>query len=398
MTIVKSKNETDEQFRRRLYQGKYSGEIILTWHQISKLIEEQTGKRKSSDACRKEAKRYKYEVANETEDMSPLAEEIQDLIFEYKKERVKTSDERSQLNTYIRRLAREDTLIEIAKDTANKMSAKKILKSQPKKVTKSKSRGKEALLQLSDWHYGLEVNNHWNIFNPEVCVGRVIKLLSEVKKFCLLFDVSKIHIANLSDLIAGRIHNTIRIESREDTITQCIKVSEILAEFLADLAEFGLEVEYYDCLDNHSRLEPVKPNSLELESLARIIPWYLKTRLKDIESIHIHDNEFSDDIITFEVLDGKYKVVAVHGDKDKPSKVVKNMTMMTSTKYDLVLSAHLHHFSCDEEEGTVVVSNGSLMGTDSYAKSLRKYSKPSQNIILATDNSVVDYIHRIVLN
>ena len=58
MTIVKSKNETDEQFRKRLYQGKYSGEMTLTWHQISMLIEEHTGKRKSPDACRKEAKRY----------------------------------------------------------------------------------------------------------------------------------------------------------------------------------------------------------------------------------------------------------------------------------------------------------------------------------------------------
>ena len=49
------------------------------------------------------------------------------MILDFKKERVKISDERTQNNAYIRRLAREDTIIEIAKSTAKEMSSKKIL-------------------------------------------------------------------------------------------------------------------------------------------------------------------------------------------------------------------------------------------------------------------------------
>ena len=37
------------------------------------------------------------------------------------------------------------------------------------------------------------------------------------------------------------------------------------------------------------------------------------------------------------------------------------------------------------------------MGTDTYAKDLRLSSKPSQNITLVNEYSVMNYVHRIVL-
>ena len=153
-------------------------------------------------------------------------------------------------------------------------------------------------------------------------------------------------------------------------------------------------VHYIGCLDNHSRLEPNKNDSLDLESLARITDWYLKERLGD--SVIFHDNEYSRDIITFNI--GKYKIAGIHGDKDKPTEVVKHITLMTRQQYDLVLTAHLHHFSCDEQNETVVISNGSLMGTDDYAEKLRLSSKPSQNLIIVSDKSVCDALYRIVLD
>ena len=71
---------------------------------------------------------------------------------------------------------------------------------------------------------------------------------------------------------------------------------------------------------------------------------------------------------------------------------------MTHKHYDLVVTAHLHHFSADERHETVVVSNGSLMGVDTYAKNLRLTSKSSQNLIIVTDYSPCACIYRIVLN
>ena len=88
----------------------------------------------------------------------------------------------------------------------------------------------------------------------------------------------------------------------------------------------------------------------------------------------------------------------MHGHKDKVNKLIENLTLMTKDHYDLILSAHNHHFYGDESNEVMLLGNGSLMGTDTFAKDHRLTSKASQNIILVNEESVCDYIHRIILN
>ena len=71
--------------------------------------------------------------------------------------------------------------------------------------------------------------------------------------------------------------------------------------------------------------------------------------------------------------------------------------MMTKIHYDLILSAHLHHFSADEKNETILISNASLMGTDDYAQSLRLNSKPSQNLIILGEDNPLECIYNIPL-
>lgn len=398
-------NETSEEYIERILTLRWLNEISLSWGQIAKLIEERTGISKDRSCWYIKAKNLNKDNIKVQESIdsdnefnntdNETIKKMEELIQEYRKERYKLSDVTTQNNAYLRRISREETIKEIALEAAKEIGNTKFLKPYTPSNQYSFSNN-EAILQLSDWHYGITVNNFWNVFNPEICVDRVVSLKNEVIDFCKLFKVKKLHVVNLSDLIAGRIHSTIRLESRCDVITQTIKVAEILAEFLTEISNEGIKIEYYDCLDNHSRLEPIKSDSLDLESLVRIIPWYLKTRL-EFQNITIHENVFSEDIITFKVLDGKYTIGGVHGHKDKPGKVVDSLTLMTKVNYDLILTAHYHHWSGDEKNETLVLSNGSLMGTDAYAKDLRLSSKPSQNITLVNEKSVMDYVHRIVL-
>lgn len=395
--LIPLENETFDEYRLRTYKMKQLGTLKMTWVEIAEMFSEVWAIYKDESKWRKEAKEMLISnVEQVTSEEESIKEDLKDLILEYKKERVKLSDERIQNNAYIRRLSREETIIEIAERAAEKISLKHPLEMNPfiELVENTES---EVIAVISDWHYGLEVNNHWNTFNPEVCSERVSKYLLKLLQTCEMFDITKIHLVNLSDLIAGRIHATIRLESREDVISQTIGVSEMLAKFINELTKRGYEVEYYDCLDNHSRLEPIKTDSLDLESLARIIPWYLKERFRAEDRLSIHTNEYSDDIITFNVLGNKYKVGAVHGHKDKPNQVIKNLTLMTRENFDLILTAHLHHFAAEEENNIIRISNGTLMGVDSYAKDLRLSSNPSQNIIVATKDSVCEFIRRVVL-
>ena len=321
--------------------------------------------------------------------------ELNDTLTEIQKERMKTSDVMTQNRAYLRRISREETIKEIAFNYAEKMNANLRL---PAPVAKDWSiegeEEKEGILLLSDWHYGMVCDNSWNKFDPDICKQRVFNLMNQVIKRIKKEGIRKVTVLNLSDLIAGRIHTQIRIESRFDVITQTMEVSEILAEFLNQLS-LHCEVDFYDCLDNHSRLEPNKNDSMDLESLVRIIPWYLTTRLSDNDRIHIKDNEFGLDIITCKVLG--HDIIAVHGDHDSPVTGIDKLTLMTHRHYDLFCTAHRHHFQMDEKNHCLVVGNSSLMGTDSYAEKLRLSSEPSQTLIVVTKDNVCDGIYRILV-
>lgn len=320
-------------------------------------------------------------------------DEIDSKILELKKERVKLSDERIQNNAYVRRMAREDTIREIAIEAAREIAKRKPLTITHYEADHNNLEN-EAILNLCDWHYGMEINNAFNKYNPRICRERVEKLKEKVAQYCIANNVYKINIMNLSDLIAGRIHLQLRLQSRIDVITQIMEVSEILANFLNDLSK-NFQINYYSCTDNHSRLEPNKEDSLDLESLCRITDWFLKERLANNNAVMIYDNEYGDDIITFECLG--HNIAGVHGNYDKPNSVINILNSYTHTNFDLICMAHRHHFSADESCRTLLVSSGSLMGSDSYAHQLRLDSLPSQNLIITSLENVMEVLYRITL-
>lgn len=397
---INSTSETSKDFMERLISDKYR--LGLSWKDIAWYMKEFTGIVHDESYYRKNfAKLVEYNVSPYVEESS---NEIHDSFYDAKtreqilaiqKERIKLSDERTQNNAYIRRISREDTIKEIAHAYALEMANKKPLLAHPSDSTWNyRYESNEAILCLSDWHYGIEFKNAWNSYNTEIARNRIDKLYEEVVDKCIRNNVKHINVLNLADMIAGRIHLTIRLESRIDVVTQTMEVSEILAEFLSNLSEH-FDVCYYSCLDNHSRIEPIKADSMDLESLCRITDWYLKERLQKYKNIVIHDNYFGNDIITFTCKG--FNILGIHGHKDKPSSVIESISAMTNSNYDLICMAHRHHFSADEQTGTMLVCNGSLMGTDTFATNLRLWSKPSQNLIIVSDNNVTEVIYKINL-
>lgn len=322
--------------------------------------------------------------------------EVNEKLQEMRKERIKLADERTQNNALLRRLTREDTIKEIAFEYAEKMNKELKLPLFEYENWNHNYNGdlREGILLLSDWHYGMVCDNPWNKFDTDICKKRVNNLLHKVIAKLRQENIDKLTVLNLSDLIAGRIHTQIRIQSRIDVITQTMEVAEILAEFLQALSKYCY-IDYYDALDNHSRIEPDKKESMDLESLARIIPWYLVSRLKDNDRITICNNEFGPDIITCNVLG--HNIIAVHGDHDSPVNGLDKLTLMTHRHYDLFCLAHRHHMHMDEKNHTVVIGNSSLMGTDSYAEKLRLSTDPSQTLIIVTRDNPCDEIHRILV-
>ena len=395
MDIFKLLNEESlEEYILRLADAKKTFKEI-TWQSIADHVSLEFGVVRSESWVRSVVKKS-LELEDGDELLNTILEAKQSLLdktLEMKKERVKLQDERTQNNAYVRKLAREDTIKEIALEVASQMNTTKFL---PKynSIVKEANVDKEAILCISDWHYGLDFKNPWNEFSPEICKERVAKLRDKTIEYLRLNKISKLHLVNLQDLIAGRIHLGLRLESRYDVITQTLHVSEILAEFITSLSKY-VEIDYYDVLDNHSRLEPIKSEAQDLESLARIFSWYLKERLKDNKKFSIKESNFGDEIAYFDVLG--YKVIGVHGHKDSPQTVLSKLNNFTNVHNDLILMAHRHHMSMDESCNTLLVCNGSLMGTDSFASGLRLTSKPSQNLIICTKDNPMECVYRIIL-
>lgn len=378
-----------ERYCERVYKQKYIYDI--TWEQIANILNEALGANLSADAHRKRAKKLEFAAEMEDEEETFDAVELDELV----KERIKLRDERNQINSLARRITREETLKEMVKEAVSLMD--ETFKLLPSRTESDESPNRVGILQLSDLHYGIEIDNYWNKYNPEICKERLSELRDKIIEIAKKEKIQCLYVINLGDLISGRIHAPLRINSRMDVVSQTQQISELVAQFLAELSRHFSRIEYYDCLDNHSRVEPIKEKSLDLESLSRFVAWYLKERLRDFRNIIINDvNKYAPDIITFRVF--THKVVGVHGDKDKPSSVVQNMSLMTKEHYDLVLTSHRHHFSADEINQTLLISNGSMMGTDDYAEKLRLNASPSQNLIIVSPKNVMDVLYRIVLD
>ena len=388
--------ESEEEYQYRVCGLKE--EKGLRWDDICTILNAELGYNYTESRYRKQYAAYlagyraRDKETEENFDIFGENAEISELVrrkIELQKERIKFSDERIQTNAYVRQIAREETLKEIALKCAHEMNSKKILN-----FTKEWQPTGEnaAILELSDVHYGLVVDNYWNKYNPEIAVQKISQLRDKVIGYCKFYNVSDLYVAELGDMIAGRIHETIKYQSRVDVITQVIAMSEIIAEMLTDLSKY-FRVHYYSCLDNHSRLEPNKKAALDLESLARIIPWYLKERVGSF--IEINNNKYAEDIITFRCKG--FNIAGCHGDKDSPIKIVDNLSMMTRENFDMILTAHLHHFSADEKNQILVISNPSVLSTDDYSKNLRLSSKSAQNLIIVSDKSVMECLYRIVL-
>ena len=376
-------SESLDDFIKRLIENKQLYNI--SYYNISDIVYRETGFLRSEKYYRNYSKKI---ISNKIK--NDINQNNEQIISTLQKEKIKYLD---TINSY-NRIARIEARDEFIKEILQADLIKKLNLDKPfinKADNKSTSNQFEGILLLSDWHYGLEFENSVNSYSPEITDQRVLTLFQQVIESCDRFHIRKLHILNLGDMISGKIHVPIRIENRIDTITQLIKVSELLSDFLYNICFSGISVDYYSCTDNHSRISDNKADNLDSESLARIIPWFIEERLKNTSNFKIIKNNISQDIIKFNVFD--YNVVGLHGDNDKD--VLKSTKVFFKDHIDLFCIAHLHHFTVDEDNNSILVRNGSLVGTDSFSYKLRKNNISSQTMIVASEDNIIKAVLKL---
>ena len=407
MTLQKRIDETDEQFKLRVFLEKRKNPNV-TWDDVAVVVNHELRQNSSPNKYRKEFNKkfrsYILEdcgiVEDAISDEELLLQNVSKQLETLRKEKTLLSDLRRDANAQLRAVDRIDNFRDIARESALAI-AKKFddYKFDSYVTDRVRDSVVENVLILNDWHFGIEIDEYLNKFNPEICKQRLQKILTRCIEQTKKDGAKVIHVFNLSDLISGRIHSQLRMQSRIDAIEQTHQVQHMLFNFLLALSE-NFQVEYYDCLDNHSRVEPNKKESLQLESFAMIIHWYIKDLLdpsignvRTKNPITVHENN-SRDIIVAHIMG--HRIVGVHGDKDAPKTVVPKMSAFLSKRPDVLCMAHRHHFCADEQNKCIVLCSPSLMGSDQYALDGRLEATPAQLLFSVTRDNPVENIHRLL--
>jgi len=353
---------------------KITGEDIRSWDEIATPLGY-----KSGEALRQAYKKYRAKDGTLPSTKSNLDLEA----IELKKERIKLRDERNELNRLIRESARKETTQEIIFDAVSQLNELRPLNISKKNITESDN---EALLFLSDWHFGEQVDLKFNKYNEEVFVDRLESLTFETIKRAKLNGCKVITIMGLGDLLSGGIHTSTRVQNKEDIIMQTKIVSEYLAKFLYELALEFDKVNFYSVSGNHGRVFGNKEDSTRNENFENLIPWYLKARTSNVSNVEIYDNNYDKDIIVTEI---KGKIIfGVHGENTKMTTISNDLGGMLRYMPDIVAMGHLHFPEYRMDNQTHVFRNGSLIGNNNYSNSIYKSSDANQTLLIISEKDV----------
>ena len=375
--------ETQEQYFYRVCSMKES--LGFTWPQMTEIFNTEFGCDKGDTAYRKQWAAFN-KIFNANVDKlvgeNTYSNELKDQIDELYKIKKQVSDQRREYNKLRTSDARADNLAERLIEAANLVP----LQDYSNIFTfKNVTSNEEAVLCLSDWHYGQVSNNIWNEYNTVICQERVSKLFDKVSSALREHAVCNLHIVLLGDFVNGAIHTGSRVAAEENTCEQLMHVSEILANFINALSVYVDDVNVYSTYGNHARTVQHKDDSIHADNMERVIPWWLKQRLKDNNKISIVDSDFYE-FIYFNVCG--YNVVCTHGDLDKFRDLGVTINSLFSKKYgktiDYTFSGDKHHLESFEQFGIESTLVGSLCGTDEFANNKRLYSYPMQTLCIFT--------------
>lgn len=296
-------------------------------------------------------------------------------------ERQKFFDQRNAFNKLLRERSRQEELNEILAKAIQSGSLPRLNYSR----VEVEPSDNDLLVSLNDIHYGANVQNYWNTYNSDICREMMCRYLDRIISIGETHSSENCIVWANGDEISGNIHQSIAVTNKENVIEQIKGVSELIAEFLAELSRHFRNVTFVSVAGNHSRIEQNKDKALVSERLDDLVEWYLGARLQNFENITIGGGEKIDNTMYLVDIRGK-TYCGVHGDFDGSTSKVQSLQTMAGRPLYAVLTGHLHHNKMDEVQGVKTVMAGSFLGMDDYCVQKRIYGKAEQ-MVCVCDNS-----------
>ena len=395
--------ETENQALWRIGKAKANGILgDITWVEVAdffnKEFREDETQYYDSSAYRKRYKNFAdaYEELFSQENFTN--EEIM-TIEEHKRElekaKIKLRDERIDYQKSIREDARRESFIELIERAMSINVESFDYKSSP--IIDS---NEDMVVCLSDLHAGIEVQNWWNTYNTDILKQRLHKYLDEIYGIQKLHQCKICHVVLGGDQVSGLIHNNLRLQNNENVVEQLKIAVTYIGKFIYELQNWFEEIDVHSVSGNHSRLSANKDDHLKGEELDDIIPFCLKLQFANNDKVHICDNiaQKIDSTIAAFITRGGKRFFVVHGDKDAPSNVVKNLTLISGIKPDGIIMGHRHHNAYDTEHSVKVIQCGCVVGTDDYCVDKRISGEPEQCVFITSENRTVKCLYDVGLN
>ena len=385
--LSKKPNETDLAYHKRLIYGKLV-DGTLADEDYSELATYVYGREYSTDVARRMmyGSKRTLELLSEGVEQSitdeDILSELDEKKIELQKEKQRFFDQRAALNKLIRERARQEELNDILFKAVSSGDLPQ-LDYVPSGVGLSDN---DILVSLNDIHYGANVDNYWNRYNSDICRDMMRKYLDRIIEIGQLHRSENCIVWENGDAISGNIHHSIAVTNKENVIEQVVGVSELIAEFLAELSHHFTTVQFVSVSGNHSRLD-IKDRALQTERLDDLVEWYLAARLQNFENVTIGVGERVDSTMYLINIRGK-TYCGIHGDYDGSAAKVQALQTMARRPLYAVLSGHLHHCRMDEVQGIKTVMAGSFLGMDDFCVSKRIYGRPEQMVCICDASGI----------
>lgn len=398
--LARRDGESAIEHHRRLVYGKLVDKTLADYD-YSELASYVYGKDYSADVARrmlygscKTLELADQEQVCKIEDRDMLSE-LDAKMIELQKERQKFFDQRREYNKLLAQDGRLDNIIEIISKAAENLQDSVGVLFDSHSTTAEYGEN-EAVLVLSDWHYGLKTKNVFNEYNTEICKSRVAQIVDAASARIEKNDCRVLHVVVLGDLLHGAIHTSARVASEELACDQLMQVSEILAQAIYELSKHVAHTFVYTTYGNHARTVQNKRDNIHRDNMERIVGWWLSERFNGNDSVTIvpeTDTEF-----VF-INSCGHEICASHGDLDSVKSSPRLLYTLFRKKYgkdvEYILLGDKHHRESFEELGVTAMICGSLCGADQYSTEKRLFSTPSQLLLIVNDNVGVDAEYRI---
>lgn len=373
------KKQPEESSLAFQYRVSQDHDLIGTWEDVAEICNRELGWDYTECKYRKDYATFKriFEANEEQFGSTEQLKRIQEKKTELAKQARQYYDQRREYMKLVTKDARwenlETKLVEAAKD----LNSVCPMVSVPEKIQGID--GCEAVLFLSDWHYGMVTDNVWNKYNTQICRERVEKMTLRAIKRLELHRPSKLHVVLLGDAAHGAIHVSARVKAEEDVCDQIMNVAELMAETINVLSAVVPEVEVYSTYGNHLRTVANKQESVHSDNMEKLIGWWMKQRLKDCDNINFAEEEYGEYVVL--TVCG-HDMVCTHGDLDSLKTMGATLQAvflkMFGKNIEYTVSADKHHSEQIENLGIDSMTVPSLCGTDEYANGKRLYSNPGQ--------------------